>query len=75
MNPLMAKLKKAGHKFAKKNWPTISRNQIKDLGIADEEIWQNTHPATLSETMGPNWKFGFMFETCKNFTRPLSFNE
>lgn len=74
MNPLMAKLKRAGHKFAKKNWPTLSSKEFERLGIPREEIWQNTHSATLSETMGPNWKFGFMLKVGRS-ARPVSFNE
>lgn len=69
-NALFQKLKSKGMKMVKKNWPSSTKEEFMEWGISPKDIWNHTHPACLSETMGPNWKYGFMLDG-----RPYAFNE
>ncbi len=69
---IIEKLKNAGYKFSKKNWPIIHREEIKSLGITPGDLNREFRAATIHQTMGPNWCFGFFLQCGKNARRPLA---
>jgi len=69
---IIEKLKNAGYKFSKKNWPTIHREEIKALGITPGDLEREFRPATLSQTMGPHYCIGFFLQCGKNARRPVA---
>ncbi len=70
MNKLQKKLSEAGYKFAKKKWPMLQVEDLRRIGITPEELSRETHSATIHETMGPHWKYGFFLGH-----RPKAFNK
>lgn len=69
-NPLFDLLKSNGLKLGKKKWPKLSNDDMLRMEIKPRFVWNHSHPACLSETMGPNWKYGFFLNG-----RPYAFNE
>lgn len=68
-------LKAAGFKFDKKKWPTVTPAQLQTLGVTRADFAQETHPATIHETLGPLWKHGVILEIGKDNRRPYAFNK
>jgi len=68
-------LKKAGFKFNRKDWPTVSVQQIKALGITPAMLWAEFGKASLHQTsIGSRPRIGFMMNT-GNSASPLYLKE
>jgi len=72
MNETLAILKKAGYKFKKKDWPLIPKEKLQELGITPEKLYTDFRPATLTQTLGPNYSIGFNLGTYNGHYRPMA---
>lgn len=71
---MKAKLKKIV-KLSKKSWPQVTWEQLAEAGISRDEFWHNVTPATIHQTMGPNWCYGVNLVVSKNSWRPYRLNK
>jgi len=59
-------MQKAGFKFSKKKWPVIKVAELKELGITPTDIGKEFRPATVYQTLGPQWCYGIQLDTGNN---------
>jgi len=72
-NETFLRIKKAGYRLTKRQWPTITVKELADLGITREMFGANTAQATIHMTMGPLWRYGIKLLIGRENTRVVYF--